>query len=133
MTATPTSRRAQLVRTSVLFQLKLMVDGVRDFILMPVAVVATLVGLLRSGEDPEAEFLRVMELGRASEQWINLFGDHEPFPAAGEMGSLERLVSRAEEVLREEVRQGDVSERAAQALGRALAHLHQKSRGSVDQ
>jgi len=130
MTTMPTSRRARLVRESLLFQVKLMVDGVRDFILMPVAVVATVVGLLRSAEDPDEEFQRVMELGRKSEQWINLFGDHEPISEAGEIGSLDGLVTRAEEVLREEVRQGGVSERAGQALGRALARLHEKSSGS---
>ncbi len=38
---------------------------------------ATAVGLLRGGKDTEREFQQVLELGRQSEQWINLFGNHE--------------------------------------------------------
>ena len=48
--------RATLVRNSLLFQVKLLADGFRDFLLVPVSLVATLIGLLRSGEDPEREF-----------------------------------------------------------------------------
>ncbi len=120
------SRRVALVRASLIFQLKLLADGLRDFFLVPVAAVATLVGLVRSGEDPEREFDQVLEVGRATERWINLFGSHEPIPEAGQAGNIDQLVTRAERMLQEQVRRGDVSESAAAALAKSLDALHRR-------
>ena len=110
MTESSESKRITLVRESLLFQLKLIADGLRDFMLVPVSLVATLVGLLRSGENPEVEFNRVIEMGKKSEQWINLFGQHDPIPEAGDAGSIDRLVTRAEKVVREQTRKGNDSD-----------------------
>jgi len=129
MTENSSDKRAQLVRESFVFQLKLIVDGFRDFVLVPVSLAATLIGLLRSGEDPEREFERVLELGRQSEQWIDLFGQHAPLFEAGEAGSFDRLVSRAEAVLRDETARGDVTDQASKAIGRALETLRESLRG----
>jgi hypothetical protein len=129
MTEVKSGKRAQLLRESLLFQVKLLADGLRDFLLMPVSLLATGVGLLRSGDDPEAEFVRVLELGRKSEQWINLFGTHEPLHEAGDAGSIDRLVSRAEQVVRDQVNTGAVSASAGRAIGDALGKLHDKARG----
>jgi hypothetical protein len=120
-------RRLALIRSSLLFQVKLLADGLRDFLLVPVSLVATLVGLLRSGDDPEREFEHVLDLGRQTERWINLFGTHEPLPEAGQAGNLDQLVSRAESLLRDQARQGDVSESAAAALEKALDALHRRA------
>lgn len=120
------SRRLQLIRASLLFQLKLLADGLRDFLLLPVSLVATVIGLLRSGDDPEREYEQVIEIGRQSERWINLFGTHQPFDEAGDAGNLDQLVTRAEKLLREQARQGDVSDNAAAALEKALSALHRR-------
>ncbi len=120
--------RLALIRSSLMFQVKLIADGFRDFLLVPVSLAATIIGLLRSGEDPEREFERVLDLGRQTERWINLFGTHEPVPEAGQAGNLDQLVARAESLLREQARQGDVSENAAKALEKALDALHRRAR-----
>ncbi len=120
--------RIALVRSSLMFQVKLIADGFRDFLLVPVSLAATIIGLLRSGEDPEREFEQVLDLGRKTERWINLFGTHEPVPEAGQAGNLDQLVARAESLLREQARQGDVSENAAKALEKALDALHRRAR-----
>ena len=86
--------------------------------------IATLVGLIRSADDPGQEFNRVLDIGRKSEQWINLFGQHDPLEEAGDAGSIDRLVTRAEEVVREQVRKGDVSESASTAIAKSLGSLH---------
>ena len=77
MSDTKPSKRGELIRSTVVFQLKLMADGFRDLVLLPVSLVATLVGLLRGGDEPDREFKQVIEIGRGSEQWINLFGNHD--------------------------------------------------------
>lgn len=120
MDKTQAGGRGALVRDSLVFQLKLVVDGTRDFMLVPVALVATLVGLLRGGADPGREFHRVLDLGRRSEQWINLFGQHDPIQEAGQAGSMDMLLRRAEEVVREQARAGGVSESASRAIEKAL-------------
>lgn len=124
MNKTEAGSRASLIRESLVFQLKLLVDGTRDFMLVPVALVATLVGLLRGGSEPEREFRRVLELGRRSEQWINLFGQHAPISEAGQAGSIDLLLTRAEQVVREQARAGGVSESASRAIEKVLDQAH---------
>lgn len=128
MNESSTGKRTALLRESLVFQLKLLADGFRDFMLVPISLVATGVGLLRSGEDPETEFNRVLDLGRKSEQWINLFGQHDPIAEAGDAGSIDRLLTRAEQVVREQVNQGGVSDSASTAIERALESVHTKVR-----
>lgn len=128
MTEKTEGKRAQLIRESLVFQVKLIADGMRDFLLVPVSIAATIVGLIRSNENPEEEFNRVIDLGRKTEQWINLFGQHDPIQEAGDAGSIDRLVTRAEEVVREQVRSGEVSQSASSAIERALDSLHRKVR-----
>lgn len=120
--------RWDLIRSSLLFQLKLVADGMRDFLLVPVSLLATLVGLLRGGSDPEREFEQVLDFGRQTERWINLFGTHEPFGQDGRAGNLDQLVSRAERLVREQAREGEVPEQAAVALQNALETLQRRAR-----
>ena len=44
------SPRIRLIRESATLQLKLVADGLRDALLIPVSLVATVIGLLRGGE-----------------------------------------------------------------------------------
>ncbi len=122
------SQRIALFREAVVFQVKLLADGMRDLVLMPVSAIAALVGLLRGGDQPDQEFRRVIEMGKQSEQWINLFGQHEPISEAGQAGSIDMLLTRAEEVVREQAREGGITENASRAITRALDAAHSKVR-----
>lgn len=102
MSEEQTSRRGALVRDSVVFQLKLMADGFRDLALLPVSLIATLIGLIRGGEEPEREFLQVIELGRASEKWINLFGSHQADDDAHVTTSIDTLFAKLEDTLKQQ-------------------------------
>jgi hypothetical protein len=128
MSGAGTGGRGRLFRDSVIFQLKLLADGFRDFALLPVSLFATAIGLLRGGEEADREFRQVIDLGRQTERWINLFGHHEPIEQAGQAGTLDSLLTRAEEVVREQVRSGGISETASQALDRALGAAREKVR-----
>ena len=119
--------RGALMRESLIFQLKLLADGARDVVLVPVSLVATLAGLLRGGDEPDQEFRRVMQLGRKTEQWINLFGTHEPLQEAGQAGSIDLLLTRAEEVVRQQTREGGITESASKAITRALDAAHRSA------
>jgi len=66
--------RLGLVWAVLVFQAKLIVDGLRDLVLVPVSLFAALLGLVAGGNEPDRFFRRVLALGRRSEIWINLFG-----------------------------------------------------------
>jgi hypothetical protein len=69
--------RLQLLTDVAVFQVKLVVDGLRDVLLSPLSIVAAVAGLLTGGDQPERYFQKVIRFGRRSEVWINLFGEHD--------------------------------------------------------
>ncbi len=77
--------RTELVRDTIVLQLKLIVDGIRDLALMPICLFATLFGLIVHRERPGRYTYRILSYGRLSEKWIGLFDDADK----DEMGPLE--------------------------------------------
>ena len=67
--------RLRLVGNVIVFQFKLMADGLRDLLLSPLSFVAALLGLIAGGNEPEQYFRRLLRFGQRTERWINLFGD----------------------------------------------------------
>jgi hypothetical protein len=127
MDETGTSKRGDLVRTTVVFQLKLMADGFRDLVLLPVSLVATLIGLLRGGDEPEREFHQVIQIGRQSEQWINLFGNHELPDSSNAAASIDSLFVKVEETLKQQYKTGGISERMQTEINKALRITQEKA------
>ena len=123
---TDTTKRGTLIRNAVVFQLKLMADGLRDLVLLPVSLVATLVGLLRGGEEPDREFRQVIELGRESEKWINLFGTHDVPEDASAAASIDVLFTKVETTLKQHYKTAGTSESAQAEIDEALQAAHEK-------
>ncbi|MGK2924025.1 MAG: hypothetical protein ACSLE2_00235 [Lysobacterales bacterium] len=98
--------RAELVRDAAIFQVKLLADGLRDALLIPLSVIAAMIGLLRGGEDCDREFRRVFKLGRRSERWINLFGHQQPLGRPGPAGSMDSILHQVESTVVEQYRRG---------------------------
>jgi len=123
-----------LIRDAFVVQIKLIVDGLRDFLLVPASIIAALVSLL-SGRDgkPGPQFYQTLALGKRSEEWIDLFGalrnapDDIP-PEAGDERTIDDVVSRVESYLVDEYQRGGVSRQAKERIDEALAAL-QKRRG----
>ena len=82
--------RWRLMRDVLVFQAKLLVDGLRDLILSPVSLVAGLVGLIADRDDPARHFRKVLEFGANSEVWINLFNRHGRKNQPGDLDDLFR-------------------------------------------
>jgi len=127
MSDTQPTKRGELVRNTVVFQLKLMADGFRDLVLLPVSLVATVVGLLRGGDEPEREFNQVIEFGRGTEQWINLFGNHDNPDDSNSVASIDAIFTRVEETLKEQYRAGQTSESAQAEIDEALQAAHSEA------
>jgi len=98
--------RIELARETVVFQLKLLVDGVRDAVLIPVSLIAALIGLFRGGNDCDREYQRVINLGRRSERWINLFGHHRPLDGDPVEGSMDSILEQVETAVMEQYKRG---------------------------
>lgn len=114
------STRLQLSRDAAVLQIKLLVDSLRDALLIPVSLVAAILGLMRGGEDADQEFQRVLKLGRRSERWINLFGNQPTMARSHPAGTLDQLLDRVETVVMEQHRKGRDTEEARAAISAAL-------------
>ena len=110
MNDTSRNSRIELIRKAAIFQLKLLADGLRDALLIPVSLIAALVGVLRGGDDPEREFRRVLKMGRRSERWINLFGHEKPLGRSVTTGSMDAILEQVESAVIEQYRKGKESE-----------------------
>lgn len=70
----PVPNRWQVLRDTVAFQFKLLMDGARDVLLSPISIGAAILGLIFSPDNPGIYFNRLMKFGRKTDAWINLFG-----------------------------------------------------------
>lgn len=128
--------RRILVRDIAVLQVKLVVDGLRDVILVPVSLVTGLISLLGGGSKPGTEFYDLLRLGRRSERWINLFGAAERVhgPAAPDESLLpediDQLATRVESYVIDEYRRGGVTKQAKDRLDRVLGSLSRRKEGS---
>jgi N-glycosylase/DNA lyase len=122
--------RWTLVRDALALQFKLIVDGVRDFLLVPASIIAAVVSLLshRDGK-PGPQFYQLLALGKQSEEAIDLFGAYRNAPpeVRGEHRfsevRLDDLVERVETFLADEVRKGGMTAQARERIDQALDSL----------
>lgn len=69
--------RPDLLWRLMVFQLKLVMDGLRDVALVPISLIAGVIGVVRGGPDADRLFEDVLRFGRRTETWINLFGHQQ--------------------------------------------------------
>ncbi len=122
--------RRTLIRDILVLQVKLVIDGLRDLILVPISLLIGFISLLRAGNATGSEFYELLRVGRRSERWIDLFGAAERVygPPVGDdrfpAESIDDMVSRVESFVVDEYRQGGVTRQAKDQLDRALDSLH---------
>lgn len=61
------------VRCLLLFQLRLAADAVRDIVMSPVSIVMFLLDLVLRPPEGESHYQQMMQFGRKTDRWINLF------------------------------------------------------------
>ena len=126
--------RWTLIRDLAVFQVKLLFDGFRDLLLLPVSFIAGIVSLVGGGAKPGPEFYDLLRIGRRSERWINLFGaaEHYHGPASNDekfaVEDIDNMVSRVEAYVVDEYKSGGVTVQAKERLDNALDLLHKKTR-----
>ncbi len=131
------SERWTLIRDVGVLQFKLLVDGLRDLVLVPLSLVAGLISLLQSKDGrPGPQFYHLLAWGKQSEIWINLFGAVENSPAKIEQPhpfgdkDIDDIVGRLEIFIVDEVRRGGVTTQAKERLDKILNGLQRKNKKS---
>jgi hypothetical protein len=127
------SDRWTLIRDVAVLQVKLVVDGLRDLILVPLSLIAGIVSLA-SGEKgvPGTQFYRLLGVGKQSELWINLFGamknappdlEHPmPFPDA----DMDEIVGKIEAFVVDEEKRGGMTAQAKERFDKAIDAMQKR-------
>jgi len=127
--------RWSLLRDLGVLQVKLLVDGIRDIILVPASLVAGIVSIVSSNDGkPGPQFYQLLAWGRQSEIWINLFGAVKNSPE--ELGQqqpfgnkdIDDIVGRLETFVVDEVKRGGVTTQARDRLDKILDAVQRKRR-----
>lgn len=119
-----------VIRDIGVLQVKLIVDGLRDLVLVPVSLVMGVISLMRTGKDTGSEFYELLALGKRSERWINLFGAADKARSSQEEAELfpgediDAMVSRVENFVVDEYHKGGVTKQAKERLDKAIDALH---------
>lgn len=122
-----------LIRDIAVLQVKLIVDGLRDLILVPASLIAGIVSIVRSTEGkPGAEFYTLVSIGKQSERWINLFGALRNAPPEvvedyrfGD-ADIDDIISRMESFVVDEYKQGGVTAQAKDRIEKAIDALQRR-------
>lgn len=131
----PKAERWALIRDIGVLQVKLLVDGFRDLILVPLSLIAGIVSLVSTqGGRPGPHFYQLMAWGKESEHWINLFAALENAPDVIEgsrvLGSqdIDEIVGRLESFVKDEVKRGGVTSQAKARLDKILDALERRKK-----
>ena len=87
------------MREMALLQLKLFIDAARDLVLSPIVLAAALLDLLMLGRQPPRYFHDALRLGKASDEWIDLWAPVEKREREPE--NIDALVHRVETLIRD--------------------------------
>ncbi len=125
----PVPSRWTLLRDALAFQLKLFVDGIRDVVMMPISIGVVVLDLLGVGPHPGQNFYKLLEVGRRTEHWINLFGSSgSDALGAGRGSGIDTLVGRMERMVIQEYERGGITASAKKQVDRALDGLSRPPR-----
>ncbi len=143
MTSTPslppsraTADHWKFLRDVLVFQLKMLLDNVRDFALMPVSLVAALIDFIFKGERHGALFYQVLRWGAHSERMIDVYSAIEEEEASRSAinpdYTVDAVVARLEDVLMRECEKGGTAASVKAAMDQAIDQLHKGTSGPRD-
>lgn len=69
--------RQVLLRDLIIFQIKLMLDGLKDLVTAQVALLAAAIDFIDPGERAGRRFYAVMAIAERFDRWLSLHGDAE--------------------------------------------------------
>ncbi len=133
---TTSDERWKFLRDVGVFQLKMLLDNVRDLVLMPVSLGAALIDFVLKGKREGALFYEVLRWGSHSEDVIDVYSaikHHEPgdFKVSPSY-TVDGVIARLEGVVTREVEKGGTAASIKSAMDRAIDQLHAGTGGARD-
>lgn len=126
-----------MLRDLGVLQVKLIVDGLRDLVLVPLSLFAGLLSIVTSKNGKLGlQFYQLLGWGKQSEGWINLFGAVENSPEAIDQPQpfgdqdIDDIVGRLESLVIDEVKRGGVTTQAKERLDKILNAVQRKKKNS---
>ena len=120
----------------MVFQLKLLLDNVRDFALVPISLVAALIDLVYKGEREGTLFYKVLRWGAHSEEVIDVYSAIEDHPQGdfkvNRNYTVDAVIARLEGVVVREYEKGGTAASIKAALDRAIDQLHRETKEKGD-
>ncbi len=131
------TERWTLIRDIGVLQVKLIVDGLRDLVLVPLSLAAGIISLASSKDGKLGlQFYHLLAWGKQSEVWINLFGAVKNSPEKIEQPQpfgdkdIDDIVGRLESFVVDEVKRGGVTTQAKERLDKILAAVQRRKRNA---
>lgn len=121
--------RSEVIYDMLVLQLKLIVDSIRDLMLMPLALIATLSGLIMHQTSPGRYLYRLLSYGKASEKWIGLFDEAEKDqmePLDIKDNSFEDLIKKTQTAFESKYVNDEKKQKLVAKLNHALDELNTK-------
>jgi|SRR5215831_15966240 len=119
--------RWRFLRDVLVFQLKMLLDNIRDFALMPITLVAAGIDLISKGDREGALFYKVLRWGSHSERVIDVYsaieGDDNDLKI-NRSYTVDGVIARLEGVLVREYEKGGTAASIKAAMDRAIDQLH---------
>ncbi|HWB78431.1 MAG TPA: hypothetical protein VG755_25875 [Nannocystaceae bacterium] len=118
----PRAQRWSLLRDVFVLQAKLILEGLKDLVLGPIAIAAAFFGIAFEPKQPRRHFDALLRAGRDFERWVDLYGaaDEQQREAQG----LDAHVRKLEALVLEQHAKGGVTQKAKDAIDRAIESLH---------
>lgn len=129
-----TGERWKFLRDVAVFQLKMLLDNLRDFALMPVSLGAALIDLVFKGEREGTLFYHVLRWGAHSERVIDVYSAierHEEVTINPNY-TVDAVVARLEGVLVRECEKGGTAAGIKAAMDRTIDQIHRETSGPRD-
>lgn len=124
----------KFLRDVAVFQLKMLLDNLRDFALMPVSLGAALIDLIFKGQRQGSLFYQVLKWGAHSERVIDVYSaieEHEK-PNVNPDYTIDAVISRLEGVLARECAKGGTAASVKSAMDRTIAQIQIETTGPRD-
>jgi hypothetical protein len=124
----PSHDRWAFFRDVIVFQLKLLLDNIRDFALQPISLVAAVIDLVVRGKREGTCFYKVLEWGAHSERVIDVYSALERRGVSGDERlnhnyTVDSLISKVEGVIVREYDKGGTAASVKLAVDRAIDQL----------
>lgn len=126
------TERWHFLRDVLVFQIKMFLDNVRDFALMPITLVAAVLDLIYKGDRDGTLFYKVLRWGAHSEEVINVYSaiknsEHEDIKV-NPAYTVDAVVARLEGVVVREIEKGGTAATIKEAMDRTMDQIHRETR-----